>query len=47
MARLDGGETSAWMDMAALVRNGGSCLGHGYLGCLGVGMPFAIGAKAA
>lgn len=44
---VDGGETSAWMDSAALIHSGGGCLGHGYLGCLGVGMPFAIGAKTA
>ena len=43
----DGGETAAWMDMAAQVRGGGHWLSHGYLGCLGVGLPFAIAAKAA
>jgi acetolactate synthase I/II/III large subunit len=43
----DGGETSAWMDMAAVVRGGGHWMSHGYLGCLGVGMPFAIAAKVA
>jgi acetolactate synthase-1/2/3 large subunit len=41
----DGGETSAWMDMAAEVRTGGHWMSHGYLGCLGVGMPFALAAK--
>jgi acetolactate synthase-1/2/3 large subunit len=43
----DGGETSSWMDMAAEVHHGGHWLSHGYLGCLGVGMPFAVAAKAA
>jgi acetolactate synthase-1/2/3 large subunit len=43
----DGGETSSWMDMAAEIRGGGHWLSHGYLGCLGVGMPFAIAAKVA
>lgn len=43
----DGGETSTWMDMAADVRAGGRWLSHGYLGCLGTGMPFAIAAKVA
>lgn len=43
----DGGETSSWMDMAAEIRRGGHWLSHGYLGCLGVGMPFAIAAKVA
>jgi len=43
----DGGETSAWMDMAAVVRGGGHWLSHGYLGCLGTGMPFAVAAKLA
>jgi acetolactate synthase-1/2/3 large subunit len=41
----DGGETSSWMDMAAEVRSGGHWMSHGYLGCLGVGMPFALAAK--
>jgi acetolactate synthase-1/2/3 large subunit len=43
----DGGETSAWMDMAAVVKGGGHWMSHGYLGCLGVGLPFAIAAKVA
>ncbi len=43
----DGGETASWMDMAAEVRRGGHWMSHGYLGCLGVGMPFAIAAKVA
>jgi acetolactate synthase-1/2/3 large subunit len=43
----DGGETAFWMDMVAQVRGGGHWLSHGYLGCLGTGMPFAVAAKAA
>ncbi|MFI5366455.1 MAG: thiamine pyrophosphate-binding protein [Candidatus Binatia bacterium] len=43
----DGGETASWMDMAAEVHGGGHWLSHGYLGCLGVGMPFAVAAKVA
>jgi acetolactate synthase-1/2/3 large subunit len=43
----DGGETASWMDMVADVRGGGSWMSHGYLGCLGTGMPFAIAAKVA
>jgi acetolactate synthase-1/2/3 large subunit len=43
----DGGETATWMDMVADVRGGGEWLSHGYLGCLGTGMPFAIAAKVA
>jgi acetolactate synthase-1/2/3 large subunit len=43
----DGGETSSWMDMAAQVQVGGHWLSHGYLGCRGTGMPFAIAAKMA
>lgn len=43
----DGGETASWMDMVAEVHDGGSWMSHGYLGCLGTGMPFAIAAKVA
>lgn len=43
----DGGETSAWVEMVARPRNPGDLMSHGYLGCLGIGMPFAIGAKIA
>ncbi|MGH7819346.1 MAG: thiamine pyrophosphate-binding protein, partial [Candidatus Binatia bacterium] len=43
----DGGETASWLDMVADVRGGGHWLSHGYLGCLGTGMPFAIAAKIA
>jgi acetolactate synthase-1/2/3 large subunit len=43
----DGGETSLWMAEQAVVLNVGDYLSHGYLGCLGVGIPFAIAAKVA
>jgi len=43
----DGGETAFWAEMAAAVHGGGRWLSHGYLGCLGTGMPFAIAAKVA
>ncbi|MBA4180234.1 MAG: benzaldehyde lyase [Anaerolinea sp.] len=43
----DGGETSIWMAEQAVVLNAGDYLSHGYLGCLGVGIPFAIAAKVA
>jgi acetolactate synthase-1/2/3 large subunit len=43
----DGGETASWMEMAADPRGGGRWMSHGYLGCLGTGMPFAIAAKVA
>ena len=43
----DGGETASWLDMVADVGAGGHWLSHGYLGCLGTGMPFAIAAQAA
>ena len=43
----DGGETASWLDMVADVRGGGHWLSHGYLGCLGTGLPFAIAAKLA
>jgi acetolactate synthase-1/2/3 large subunit len=43
----DGGETATWMEMAAEVGAGGHWMSHGYLGCLGTGMPFSIAAKVA
>jgi acetolactate synthase-1/2/3 large subunit len=43
----DGGETATWMEMVAELHGGGHWLSHGYLGCLGTGMPFAIAAKVA
>ena len=43
----DGGETSSWMEMVARVEEAGGWMSHGYLGCLGTGMAFAIAAKVA
>jgi acetolactate synthase-1/2/3 large subunit len=43
----DGGETAFWLEMASIVRAPGHWLSHGYLGCLGTGLPFAIAAKIA
>ncbi len=43
----DGGETAAWMSNAWSARYPGRFLSHGYLGCLGIGLPFAIACKAA
>lgn len=44
---VDGGETATWMEMTGAPQSGGSWLSHGYLGCLGTGMPFAIAAQVA
>lgn len=43
----DGGETAAWMANAFKARQPGTFLSHGYLGCLGIGLPFALSAKIA
>ncbi len=43
----DGGETSGWAEMVARPEAPGGLMSHGYLGCLGIGMPFAVGAKLA
>ena len=43
----DGGETAAWMSNAWTARHPGRFLTHGYLGCLGTGLPFAIACKVA
>jgi acetolactate synthase-1/2/3 large subunit len=43
----DGGETAAWIANAFRARQAGSFLSHGYLGCLGIGIPFALAAKVA
>jgi acetolactate synthase I/II/III large subunit len=43
----DGGETAAWIANAFKARRPGSFLSHGYLGCLGIGIPFALAAKVA
>jgi acetolactate synthase-1/2/3 large subunit len=43
----DGGETFVWAELALSARRPGRYLGHGYLGCLGTGIPFGIAAKLA
>jgi acetolactate synthase-1/2/3 large subunit len=43
----DGGETASWMSNAWTARHPGRFLSHGYLGCLGTGIPFALACKAA
>ena len=44
---VDGGETAEWFHPLARVATPGSYLTHGYLGCLGTGLPFALACKAA
>src|SRR5260370_40101002 len=43
----DGGETAAWKSNAWTGRHPGRFLTHGYLGCLGTGLPFGLACKAA
>ncbi len=47
MLVIDGGDTQAWTDGHYRVRRPGHYVKGGPLGCMGVGVPFAIGAKAA
>jgi acetolactate synthase-1/2/3 large subunit len=44
---LDGGEAASWASGAIAVSGPGRVLTHGYLGCLGTGLGFAIGAQVA
>jgi len=44
---VDGGETFVWMQMAATMNKPGRFISYGYLGCLGVGIPFGMAAKVA
>lgn len=44
---IDGGDTQAWTDGNYRVRRPGHYVKGGPLGCMGVGVPFALGAKAA
>ncbi|MCE2390541.1 MAG: thiamine pyrophosphate-binding protein [Proteobacteria bacterium] len=44
---VDGGETADWIAEQAVVESAGSYLSHGYLGCLGIGLPFGMAAQAA
>lgn len=43
----DGGEAASWIGDAVAMRRPGRFLSHGYLGCLGVGLPFAAACKLA
>ncbi len=43
----DGGETFVWALLAHTAKRPGRFLGHGYLGCLGTGIPFGMAAKLA
>lgn len=47
IAVADGGDTQAWLPMVRQVNREASYLDSGLFGCLGVGLPFAIAAKAA
>jgi hypothetical protein len=44
---LDGGEAASWAAGAIAVSGPGRVLTHGYLGCLGTGLGYAIGAQIA
>ena len=44
---FDGGEAASWGGAAARANRPASILSHGYLGCLGIGPGFAIGAQRA
>ncbi len=44
---VDGGETQVWTDTTYRVLKPGGYVKGGPLGCMGVGVPFAVGAKAA
>ena len=44
---VDGGETFVWTELARSPLRPGRHLGHGYLGCLGTGIPFGLAAKLA
>ena len=43
----DGGDTANWMAEQAIVTQAGRFISHGYLGTLGIGMPFGLAAQAA
>jgi acetolactate synthase-1/2/3 large subunit len=44
---VDGGDTFVWAELALEAQRPGQYLGHGYLGCLGTGLSFALTAKLA
>jgi acetolactate synthase-1/2/3 large subunit len=43
----DGGDTANWMAEQAIVGHVGRFISHGYLGTLGIGMPFGLAAQVA
>ena len=43
----DGGDTANWMAEQAIVDQAGRYISHGYLGTLGIGMPFGLAAQIA
>jgi len=47
MLVIDGGDTQTWTDGHYRVKNPGHYVKGGPLGCMGVGVPFAIGTKVA
>jgi thiamine pyrophosphate-dependent acetolactate synthase large subunit-like protein len=47
MLVIDGGDTQVWADITYRVRKPGHYVKGGPLGCMGVGVPFAIGTKIA
>ncbi len=44
---VDGGDSQSWTDLSCEVKNPGHYIKGGPLGCMGVGVPFALGAKTA
>ncbi|MEE9214357.1 MAG: thiamine pyrophosphate-binding protein, partial [Thermodesulfobacteriota bacterium] len=44
---IDGGDCQAWTDVTYRVKKPGGYMKGGLLGCMGVGVPFAIGTKLA
>jgi acetolactate synthase-1/2/3 large subunit len=47
IAVVDGGDCQSWTDVTYEVQNPGHYVKGGPLGCMGVGIPFALGTKAA
>jgi acetolactate synthase-1/2/3 large subunit len=43
----DGGDTANWMAEQVIVGQAGRFISHGYLGTLGIGMPFGLAAQVA
>lgn len=43
----DGGETFVWAELGLTAKRPGRYLCHGYLGCLGIGIPFGLAAAIA